>query len=297
MKDPVSIRCRLIGDTLRQHREQAGWTIEESARLLGCDKSKISRIETGTRGVNPGEIAKLLDEYATDPGARETLLALASASAVRGWWDDFRALLSPGYRDILATEHAATHITIYAPVTIPELLHTESHARALATAGQLPADVHDKAVAATMARQKAILVAGSAEVSVLLAAAVLRQRPADATVMRDQLRYLADLADDHPRVTIQLLPLTASLHAAGGSGTFTILRFSHDPAPALVLADGPGGGTFLDNQHTTTAYQHAHDELRALALGVDETVCKLHVMAGGHAGNAWASRRPAVPSA
>jgi hypothetical protein len=289
MKEPVSIRCRLIGDMLREHRERAGWTVEEAARFLGCDRSKISRIETGTRGVNPQEIAGLLDQYAPDPGSRETLLALASAGTAGGWWEDFRGLLTPGYRDIMATEHAATSLTIYAPVAIPDLLHTRDYARALAAAsGQVPAHVQDKAVAATMARQKAILIAKPTEVTVLLATAALRQRPADATVIRDQLRYLADLAEAHPRLTIQLLPLTASLHAAGGSGTFTILRFSHDPAPTLVLADGPGRGTFLDNQHTTAACQHAFHQLRSLALSVDETARKLHAMAGGHAAAARA---------
>jgi transcriptional regulator with XRE-family HTH domain len=280
MKDPVSIRCRLIGASLREHRERAGWTIEEAARFLGCDRSKISRIETGTRGVIPAEVARLLDQYAPDPAGREALLALASASTGRGWWEDFRALLSPGYRDIMATEHAATSITIYAPVAIPELLHTRDYARALAAASQVPAHIQDKAVAATMARQKAILAARSARVSVLLAAAALRQRPADATVMRDQLRFLADLGEAHPRVSIQLLPLTTCLHAAGGSGTFTILSFSHDPAPTQVLADGPGGGAFLDDQHTTATYQRAHDELRTLALTQDESARWLRRMSG-----------------
>jgi transcriptional regulator with XRE-family HTH domain len=282
VKDPVSIRCRLIGASLREHRERAGWTIEEAARFLGCDRSKVSRIETGTRGVIPAEVAKLLDEYGADPGGREALLALASAGTGRGWWEDFRALLSVGYRDIMATEHAATHITIYAPVAIPDLLHTRDYARALA-AGQVPAHVQGTAVAAAMARQKAILAARPAQVSVLLAAAALRQRPAGATVIRDQLRYLAELTEAHPRVTIQLLPLTASLHAAGGSGTFAILRFSHDPAPTLVLADGPGGGTFLDDQHTTTAYQRAHDELRTLALTPGESARWLRRMSGDKA--------------
>jgi hypothetical protein len=32
---------------LREYREQAGRTIADAARLLDCDKSKISRIETG----------------------------------------------------------------------------------------------------------------------------------------------------------------------------------------------------------------------------------------------------------
>ncbi len=196
----------------------------------------------------------------------------------------YRALLTPGYRDIMATEHAATSIGIYAPVGIPELLHAEDYARALAAAGdQMPAAVQDMAVAAAMARQKAILYARPVEVTVILAAAALRQQPSDPAAMRAQLRHLAELAASHPRVTIQLLPLTASLHAAGGSGAFSILHFSQEPAPKLVLADGPGGGTLLDNQQSVAAYEKALEELRTLALTPEESARWLLRMAGGQA--------------
>ena len=285
MKDPVSIRGRLIGASLRQYREQAGRTIADAARLLECDRSKISRIETGTRGISPEEVRALLDDYAADPGGREALEALASAGTARGWWDDYRALLTHGYRDIMATEHAATHIAIYAPVGIPELLHAQDYARALAAdSGNVPAAVQARAVAATLARQRAILIARPTEVTVILAAAALRQKVGETAVTRDQLHYLTELAAAHPRVTIQLLPLSASLHAAGGSGTFSILRFSHDPAPMLVLADGPGGGTVLDNQDSAGAYDLALAKLCALALTPDESARLLRRMAGGGGG-------------
>jgi transcriptional regulator with XRE-family HTH domain len=160
MRGPVSIRCRLIGTALRRYREQAGCSIADAARLLDCDRSKISRIEAGTRGISAKEVRILLDEYAADPGGREALEALASAGAVRGWWDDYRALLTHGYRDIMATEHAAGSIAIYAPVGIPELLHAEEYARAFAAvSGQLTPAVQDIAVAVAMARQRAILYA------------------------------------------------------------------------------------------------------------------------------------------
>lgn len=290
MRDPVSVRCRLIGASLRQYREQAGCTIADAAYLLDCDRSKISRIETGTRGISAEEVRALLDEYAADRGGREALEALVSAGTTRGWWDDYRSLLTHGYRDIIATEHAATSIAIYAPVGIPELLHAEDYARALAAAGgQLPAAVQDMAVAAAMARQRAVLYARSVNVTVVLAAAALRQQPGDRAAVRAQLRHLAELAAGHPRVRIQLLPLTASLHAAGGSGMFSMLRFSQEPAPTLVLADGPGGGTLLDSQPSAAAYEHALAELSSLALSEEESASWLMRMAGGPAGSASAS--------
>jgi hypothetical protein len=130
------------------------------------------------------------------------------------------------------------------------------------------------------ARHRAILYARPVQVTVVLAAAALRQRTGDEAVIRDQLHHLAELATAHPRVTIQLLPLTTSLHAAGGSGTFTILRFSAEPAPSLVLADGPGGGTLLDNQQSVADHERALDELRSLALTEEQSASWLRRMSG-----------------
>jgi hypothetical protein len=88
----------------------------------------------------------------------------------------------------MATEHAATHIAIYAPVGIPELLHAEDYARALAAgSANVPAAVQAKEVAATLARQRAILIARPTQVTVILAAAALRQKVGDTAVTRDQL--------------------------------------------------------------------------------------------------------------
>jgi hypothetical protein len=114
--------------------------------------------------------------------------------------------------------------------------------------------------------------------------------------VRAQLRHLAELAASHPRVTIQLLPLTASLHEAGGSGTFSLLQFSNEPAPMLVLAGGPGGGTLLDSQPSVAAYEQALAELRALALTEQESASWLMRMAGGPTGSASGSPLAARPS-
>ena len=45
------VRRRIVGGALRRHRENAGYTLEDAARVLECDRSKISRIETGQRGI------------------------------------------------------------------------------------------------------------------------------------------------------------------------------------------------------------------------------------------------------
>ena len=59
----------LLGAALRRFREQAGYTLDDAARLLACDRSKISRIETGQRGIRPAELRDLLAGYGVDEPA------------------------------------------------------------------------------------------------------------------------------------------------------------------------------------------------------------------------------------
>jgi transcriptional regulator with XRE-family HTH domain len=75
VRDPVSVRCRLIGASLRGYREQAGRTIADAAQLLDCDKSKVSRIEAGTRGIRPEELRKLPADLQARAVAATTLSA------------------------------------------------------------------------------------------------------------------------------------------------------------------------------------------------------------------------------
>ena len=76
------MRRRLVGGVLRRYRENAGYTLQDAARVLECDRSKISRIETGQRGIRPKELRELLTEYGVPD--REQRLLLGRGHAVLG---------------------------------------------------------------------------------------------------------------------------------------------------------------------------------------------------------------------
>ena len=75
------MRRRLVGGALRRYRENAGYTLEDAARVLECDRSKISRIETGQRGIRPKELRELLAEYGVPDSEQAALVAIASRAA------------------------------------------------------------------------------------------------------------------------------------------------------------------------------------------------------------------------
>jgi transcriptional regulator with XRE-family HTH domain len=56
MTDAPPVRRRVLGAALRRFREQSGYTLDDAARILTCGRSKISRIETGQRGIRATEL-------------------------------------------------------------------------------------------------------------------------------------------------------------------------------------------------------------------------------------------------
>ena len=87
------VRRRLLGTALRGYRETLGFNLDEAALILACDRSKISRIETGERGIRTEELRELLTEYRVPAAEQEALLAVAHRGRESGWW--------LGYRDVL----------------------------------------------------------------------------------------------------------------------------------------------------------------------------------------------------
>ena len=72
MIEAPSARRLLIGAALRRYREDLGFLLEDAARVLECDRSKISRIETGQRGIRPKELRELLTEYGVSEQEQST---------------------------------------------------------------------------------------------------------------------------------------------------------------------------------------------------------------------------------
>src|SRR5579864_9771087 len=84
------VRRRVVGGALRRYRENVGYALEDAARALECDRSKISRIETGQRGIRPKELRELLTEYGVPESEQAALLAVAHRGREDGWWLDYR---------------------------------------------------------------------------------------------------------------------------------------------------------------------------------------------------------------
>jgi len=70
MASGTTLRARVLGAALRRYREMIGYQLEDAAGVLDCGRSKISRIESGIRGIRGLELRILLKEYGVDADER-----------------------------------------------------------------------------------------------------------------------------------------------------------------------------------------------------------------------------------
>lgn len=276
---PISARRALVGSMLRRYRENLGYSLDDAARVLGRDRSTISRFETGQRGIRPEALRVLLTEYGVDESVREALAAITRLRGPGTWWNDHREALGHGYVDFVAAEAAASQVSVYAPLQVPDLLRTEAYAMAAAGADPaVPGDGGRLAAEAAMVRQAAVLKERRADYTVILGEAALIQQVGGERVLRGQLAHLADLASAHPWLGIRILPFTADAHAAG-SGGFSVLRFTGVPDLGLAHVAGPGGGMCLGDA-AVGGYIKVFTRLSCFSLSPERSAERLRRLAG-----------------
>jgi hypothetical protein len=269
MTDALSIRRRLVGSSLRRYRENLGYDLSVPARILECDRSKISRIETGQRGIRPKELRELLTEYGIDAAARDALTAIARRTY------DPAPLLGSSYVEFLEIEKAASAIFIYAPVQVPRLLQFPEYARAVIAADpNVPEQARAARAAAERARQRATLHERRTGLIAVIGEAALRQQVKNAEVTRAQLRHLAEVSVSCPDVSIRILPFTVGEHVSSVPG-FSVLQFSRLPSLGLVHIDGPDGGICIDTPTAVAAYTTTFTHMERYAVTRQESAATL----------------------
>ena len=267
------MRRRLVGGALRRYRENVGYTLQDAARVLECDRSKISRVETGQRGIRPKELRELLAEYGVPDSEQAALVAIASRGGQRGWWHPYADVLPAAYLDYVIMESAAAEIMTYEAQVIPDLLQTDDYARAIAAVQPgYATDQQLQDVVAAKAMRRQVVLSQGRRLSVILGEGALRQAVGGAEVMAGQISHLVRLIDDFPGLIVQVLPFSAGAHAAAGSASLAILRFPDAPGLGVVYLEALSGGVYLESQEDVARYIRAFALLRAAALSAADSM-------------------------
>ncbi|MDI1464186.1 helix-turn-helix transcriptional regulator [Catellatospora sp. KI3] len=271
-----TVRRKRLGAELRRRREQAGITLEHVAEKLECSQSKVSRIETGHNSVTSRDVRDMLNIYGAEPGDVDELVEIAKQARQKGWWHPYTNVLVGAY---VGMETAANSISAYEQQVVPGLLQSAEYAEAM-----LRAACPDWSDEQVMQRVRVRLKRGSLLIqddpirfSAVLDESVLSRPVGGDTVMRQQLRLLAEAASK-PNVTLQVLPFERGAHA-GMDGTFTILEFAEPGDSAVVYAENATGGLFLEKSDDLEKYLLIFKHLQEAALSPSESAALIAQLA------------------
>lgn len=193
--DPTQDPLAFFGAEVRRVRTAVGMSLADLGQLVPCDKSTVSRIESGL--LMPDEaFARACDQAFPEMGEWFTRFRAA--------YPNWRMVLPPAFSSFLAHEEQATALCTFEHSLIPGLLATRDYSHAVlsrhldVTPEQLTARL-----AARMARQAILDREDPPRVWAVIDDAALYRRVGSPEITRDALLHLADLAR-RPNITVQI---------------------------------------------------------------------------------------------
>ncbi|WP_380277514.1 helix-turn-helix domain-containing protein [Kitasatospora purpeofusca] len=279
-----TVRRRQLGKALRGLRNTAGLTLDGAAEAMGWRGPKLSKIENATQSIRPAELTGLLTVYGvSDPEVFTALDSLAKDASKRGWWQTYGGVLSPAYADYISLETDAESIRIYSPGLVPGLLQSAAYARETIAAIAMTRSPEEVTALAEVrqARQAVLSRTGRLplELWAIIPEAVLHQRFAvRPAIMREQLRRLLDAAE-LPNVTIQVMPLEATLHP-GTIGGFNLIGFP-GPLPDVVQLENLLGSSYVEDADGVKLHAAAFERIQATALPPEDSLALIARMEEG----------------
>lgn len=225
-----------FGREMARARKQAGLTQYALGRALGVSTSHVSNLERGYRS----PALMLLPQLDEALGTGERLTRL---------WDDLNGNGRPAWLDEISTAiQAADAVYEYQVLAWPGYLQTEGYSRALIQYGTpwLTPDEMDIRIAERMQRARHMAEAIRPKLWLVIDGTLLARRYGGRDVTREQLAYVADLAE-RERVTLQMVPPDAVRHP-GNSGAFRVLTTRDSPDVVYVESAREGQSVTLPTE-------------------------------------------------
>lgn len=243
-KTPATV---YFGSELRRAREAAGLSREEFGKVVCYAPGTIRAVEAGDRFPSPAVVE----------GAEKHLTVEVTSGHFRRMLDNLlrRDVYPEWFRPWVDVEQEAIALRTYELNFIPGLLQTEQYARALLRTGGGDTETN---VAARMKRQQILAKDDPPTFVALIDEAALRRTIGGQDVMAQQLRRLAEAADQW---IIQVVPLDAVSYARL-EGPFSIATLSGGD---VVYTSTQFNGYVLESPATLRTARSRWDTIRAEA--------------------------------
>ncbi|MFC8080455.1 helix-turn-helix domain-containing protein [Streptomyces sp. NPDC057307] len=262
-------RQKRVGTELRKLRERAGMSGSQLAAFLGGERAQVSHLESGRYGVSAERVRRIAAHCsATDKHLVDALAGMAEERG-KGWWEEYRGILSPGFLDLAELEHHALYLRAIEMLYIPGLLQTEAYARELFTSGisSLPKSEINARVEHRTRRREIFDRPNPPKFEAFIHEAALRMRYGPAEIVRAQLDFLHEVSL-WPSVTIHVIPFDAQM-----TGSIHPMLYAGAAIPQLdtVQVDSAFDAGFLDAEAQLAKYRALLDSVAAISLGTEES--------------------------
>lgn len=261
------------GAALRQAREDAGLTQQETAARLKSSQPTIARIESGSRQPSPDELRAMIDIYSPAPPLQNKIdgyTTIADAPTTAGM--SLNSHLVEAQR---AIEMADKILTLHSERT-PVQLQSEQYSllqHHLANSGVGETDV----LRSREQRCRIFTRENPPRYLALLSESSLRRVPGgSATVIKQQAQYLLNLLGSYPHFSLQILHFQAEL--AYVDTDFTLLKMPRGK-PDMVYAPYGLDGRLIKDRNAVTERETYWYEAQRAALNEEDSKKYLHELA------------------
>jgi transcriptional regulator with XRE-family HTH domain len=267
-----TVRLRRLSAELRRLRAESNVTRERVSEQTGINGATLYRIETAQVRPQRRTLIALLDLYGVDDPHRSEVLGLLADLGQPAMLQLPSDDLPDALRSYLTFEAEARALRNYESLFIPGLLQTEEYARAAVRHDALAfsAKEVEERVQTRMERKTLLTKEEPLELWAIVDEAAIRRLVGGAEVMRDQLHHLLSLVEQLPQLTFQVVPFDVGAHP-GMNGEFVMMEFAGAEEPEVVYMEGIHGALFLDAETDIRRYTRVFDNLRAVALGPDQS--------------------------
>ncbi|MGW3571497.1 helix-turn-helix domain-containing protein [Streptomyces sp. NPDC000941] len=271
-------RQQRLGAELRKLRERSGRSTVEAAAMLGLDRAKVSSIETGRVGLSGERVRTIARRYGcADQQLIDALVAM-TGDRTRHWWEEYRGVLPNGFLDLAEFEYHSVTLRTAQTATLPGLLQTVDHARALfqETVPPIPPHEVEHRVSHRVKRQAVLHRDDPLEYTAIIHEAALRMQFGGKATTRAQLDHILEMSW-RDNITVLAMPFAAGAFPAPGQTI--VYATGRVPQLDTVQIDEAHGSVFLDAATQLDTYRSILDRMECLALKADQSRDLIHDIA------------------
>lgn len=283
------VQSAILRNTLIRLRKESQQTQEQVADDLEWSPSKLIRVEGGRSSITKTDLDALLTLYNVNSSEeRERLQDLNRAARERSWWDNYRNDISAPVLNFVGYEAGAAFIRQFIVNVVPGLLQTPEYAKVL-TESTVDTIKIGPVVNLRLQRQKELAQRADPPYQYyILDEAVIRRHvgiKVDPAIMPNQLKSMADRAEQDDHVFIRIIPFREGAHrGVNVAGAFTLLEFDGG-LPNLVYLDAGRGevAVITGDDPQVSDYRDLFESLLGFALTETESIAFMRAAAEGMA--------------